>query len=280
MANQHNDLIYYLRTNYLNAKNQYFNYINNYKQDFWNDILNKIKQTTLKRNLRTMIRINKHFNKSSIQQYTNQSSSIEQHTNQSTPTQQHTNQSIPTLQHTKQSTPTQQHTNQTLSNQHYKVIKTSDKDSKSSSDKKEKNISKSSAVSENIISDKEITIFTTDIIESAKKHMYSKTDNPWCAFKNAIADVFIGLSYEFNKISEKKITIIQSRKIQIINKLLDLYKDKYPSYKVLFSQQKELSRDLLINIDNHPLIKSFIDSFKSNQIRNSFIPLVNNIINN
>ena len=124
----------------------------------------------------------------------------------------------------------------------------------------------------------EIDRISEEIMKTAKTNMYLKTDNQWCAFKNAVADIFVELSIEFNKLNDLKIITIQSRKIQTINKLLDLYKESYPSYKVLFSSKKELSKNLLNNMNKHPLIEYLINSFKSEKIRNSFVPLVNNII--
>ena len=231
----HKEHIEYLRINYINAKNQYFNYINTYKQTFWHNIFTKIKDKSIKYNLRILFKISKYFKKSLKNNNVNKKrQKIEK----------------------KEKIETQENivNNQNNNNETKKDIK------------------------KNEICNNQIDDITKEIIKQAKKNMYLKTDNPWCAFKNAIAEIFVELSVEFNKISDLKIITIQSRKIQTINKLLDLYKENYASYKSLFSTQKELSKDLLINMHNHPLISCFINSFNSEEIRNKFIPLVNNVI--
>ena len=118
------------------------------------------------------------------------------------------------------------------------------------------------------------------IVSFSKENMFAKTQNPWCAFKNVTADIFIELSKEYNKLTNFKISSINTRSIQTINKLLDLYKDNYPSYKLLFSSEKNISIDLIKNPHNHPLIKTLIKSFSSVDERSSFSNKINSIIDN
>ena len=238
----HKQHIEYLRLNYINAKNQYFSYINSYKDNFWNDILIKLKEKLVKRKLRIFIKISKYFKKKKCNKIEKTSKNTKTIDNK------HTN----------------SNDNNTVDN---KIMNN------------ENNEIKKNYIS-NKISDNnnEIDRISEEIMKTAKTNMYLKTDNQWCAFKNAVADIFVELSIEFNKLNDLKIITIQSRKIQTINKLLDLYKESYPSYKVLFSSKKELSKDLLNNMNKHPLIEYLINSFKSEKIRNSFVPLVNNII--
>lgn len=233
----HKEHIEYLRINYINAKNQYFNYINTYKQTFWHNIYINIKDKSIKLYLRLFYKINKYFKKSLKHNNLNKKKEEKQKTEK--------NECI-------------------VNNQ--------------DSNKENLRINKNIKQNEICKLNNQINDITQEIIKQAKNNMYLKTDNPWCAFKNAIAEIFVELSLEFNKINDIKIITIQSRKIQTINKLLDLYKENYPSYKSLFSTQKELSKDLLINIHKHPLINYFINSFNSEEIRNKFVPLVNNVI--
>ena len=261
-----------LRLNYINAKNQYFNYINSYKENFWNDILIKLKEKLSKRKLRIFIKISKYFKKKKSNKIENKSKNTKTIDNNHTSS--NNNHTSSNNNHTSSNN------NHTSSNNNH----TSSNNNHTSSSNNNNNIIDNDEVKINNLSDKmsdgiiEIDRISEDIMKMAKNNMYLKTDNQWCAFKNAIADIFVELSIEFNKLNDLKIITIQSRKIQTINKLLDLYKESYPSYKVLFSSNKELSKDLLNNMNKHPLIEYLINSFKSEKIRNSFIPLVNNII--
>ena len=56
-----NDILSYLRTNYINAKNDYFRYLNSYNTLFWKNITQKFYTFYTKQNIRLMIRFNKHF---------------------------------------------------------------------------------------------------------------------------------------------------------------------------------------------------------------------------
>ena len=273
-------LITYLRTNYINSKNQYFNFLNNYKKIFWNELCNKLKQNTYKYKIRSLMKINKYFISNKIKNdrniikkkkdknITNQSTITNQTTitNQSTIINQSTNNKV--IQESNNQSTQQILNNTSLPKEEKKLINISSKSIDTHTQQTD------------FITENEINQITQDIVKNAKQTMYSKTNNPWCAFKNGISDVFSELSIEFNKVSDDKIPIINSRKIQIINKLLDLYKENYSSYKTLFSHNKELSQDLLINIHNHPLIKEFISSFTDKNNRTKFLNLVNTVIDN
>ena len=61
MSSQHSQLLSVLRTNYINAKNDYFQYLHTYNKTFWNNLIKSFTNFNIKKNIRLIINFNKIF---------------------------------------------------------------------------------------------------------------------------------------------------------------------------------------------------------------------------
>ena len=66
MSSQHSQLLSVLRTNYINAKNDYFQYLHTYNKTFWNNLIKSFTNFNIKKNIRLIINFNKIFIKNKL----------------------------------------------------------------------------------------------------------------------------------------------------------------------------------------------------------------------
>tara|TARA_B100000401_G_scaffold347669_1_gene245469 strand:+ start:2506 stop:3354 length:849 start_codon:yes stop_codon:yes gene_type:complete len=275
-----NQLLSHLRSNYINAKNDYFRYLNTYNKDFWNTLIHKFYTQKTKKNIRLMIIFNKMFILQKIQTTNttiNQTSNT--HTNINTS---NINSDIQTTT-TVDSRPIAQTTSYASQN-----IKQSKKGILKSNNT---NLTSKVDVTHTKSSKTKITTNTKQTVDNSKdpynnkmksiikniqiKMKHSNMQGKWCYFKKFIFMLYNELTSYYSTLNKKTFKTMSNKGLQNdIVKLLDIYKQNYNSFKLLFNDTVEQT-DIVNNPEKHPLIQNIIKSFYDDKFADSFITLIN-----
>lgn len=277
----HYETLCYLRTNYLNAKNDYFRYLNSYNKNFWSTLLIRFNNNNIKKNIRLMIKFNKLF----INLKKNTSNTL-------------THSNITTSTNINNNTRNNNSISNTIINNNNNITthtssRSSKKIIKSSDTTCNKNTNKLTTIDKNINTkscDKITTQIKSDTIESINTKISSIINNThkqmkllnikgeWCYFKKCIYMLYNSLTSYYATINDNKFKPMSNRGLQKeIITLLDIYKQNYDSYKTLFNNSLE-KKTLIKNPEEHPLIKNITKSFIDKSYAKSFIQEINSKI--
>ncbi len=104
---------------------------------------------------------------------------------------------------------------------------------------------------------------------------HSNMQGKWCYFKKFIFMLYNELTSYYSTLNKKTFKTMSNKGLQNdIVKLLDIYKQNYNSFKLLFNDTVEQT-DIVNNPEKHPLIQNIIKSFYDDKFADSFITLIN-----
>ena len=251
----------YLRTNYINAKNDYFRFLNTYNKHFWSTLPYKIYNIITKNNIRLMIRLNKLFiNLQKNKIITNITSTSPTNTTITTsPTHTITPHTTHSITNTIQSTINSNYPAKKLSCIH---TNTSSATTTNSKNTEINHISLHKDI-QKIITNTHILIKNLNI------------KGEWCYFKKSIYILYNSLTSHYSTLHKNKFKSMSKKGLQQdIILLLDIYKQNYDSYKSLFNNSSDKTT-LLTNPEQHPLITNIIKSYTDKSYAKSFISIIN-----
>ena len=273
MSSQHSQLLSVLRTNYINAKNDYFQYLHTYNKTFWNNLLKSFTNFHIKKNIRLIINFNKFFIKNKLITH-----NIPNNTHRNT----HHNQIQSTQQQPQiQRIISEYQTNSNIAN----TTQTQITNTNTNIINNLKNTKLTPIINDSKTKTK--NKHTTpknkyqDIIDSIILNLHTNMENfnvkgDWCFFKKCIYQLYIDLSSEYSKNNESGFKIMSKKGLQKeIVILLDMYKEHYDSYKSYFNSNNKQKTIFINNPEKHPLIQNIIKSFTDTTFATEFISLVN-----
>lgn len=274
MSSQHSQLLSVLRTNYINAKNDYFQYLHTYNKTFWNNLIKSFTNFHIKKNIRLIINFNKIFIKNKLNTH-----NISNNTHHTT----HHNQ----IQSTQQQPQTQRiisdyQTNSNIIN----TTQTQITNTNTNIINNPKNTKLTPIINDSKINKTKPKNTTPknkyeDIIDSIILNLHTNMENfnvkgDWCFFKKCIYQLYIDLSSEYSKNNQSGFKIMSKKGLQKeIVILLDMYKEHYDSYKSYFNSNNKQKTIFINNPEKHPLIQNIIKSFTDTKFATEFINIVN-----